>query len=36
VHKFGEIVKHEMETAISLAVPLKVDWNYGTNWYEAH
>ena len=36
VHKFGEMVQHEMETAISLAVPLKVDWNYGTNWYEAH
>jgi DNA polymerase-1 len=36
VNKFGEMVQHEMETAVSLAVPLKVDWNYGTNWYEAH
>jgi len=25
-----------METAISLLVPLKVDWNYGNNWFEAH
>jgi DNA polymerase-1 len=36
VNKFGEMVQHEMETAVSLAVPLKVDWNYGANWYEAH
>ena len=36
VHKFAEIVQHEMETAVRLLVPLKVDWNYGKNWYEAH
>ena len=36
VHKFGEMVQHEMETAVRLAVPLKVDWNMGHNWYEAH
>ena len=32
----AEIVKHEMETAVTLAVPLKVDWNYGKDWFEAH
>ena len=36
VQKFAEIVQHEMETAVSLAVPLKVDWGYGKSWYEAH
>ena len=36
VHKFAEIVQYEMETAISLSVPIKVDWKYGKNWYEAH
>ena len=36
VIKFAEIVQYEMETAINLSVPLKVDWNYGSNWFEAH
>ena len=36
VCEFAEIVRHEMETAVRLSVPLKVDWNYGKNWYEAH
>ncbi len=36
VRKLGEIVQHEMENAISLSVPLKVDWKYGKNWFEAH
>ena len=36
VRDFAEIVQYEMETAITLSVPLKVDWNYGKNWYEAH
>ena len=36
VIKFAKIVQYEMETAVSLSVPLKVDWNYGQNWYEAH
>ena len=36
VREFAEIVQHEMETAVRLLVPLKVDWNYGKNWYEAH
>jgi DNA polymerase-1 len=29
------IVKDEMETAINLEVPLIVDLNWGSNWYEA-
>jgi DNA polymerase-1 len=36
VRELGKIVQHEMETAISLSVPLKVDWKYGKSWYEAH
>ena len=31
-----DIVQREMEGAIDLAVPLKVDINYGKNWAEAH
>lgn len=30
-----EIVKTEMENAVELKVPLKVDINYGHNWYDA-
>ena len=30
------IVKNEMENAIKLNVPLKVDCDYGENWFEAH
>ncbi len=30
-----KIVKEEMENAVELKVPLKVDVNYGHNWYEA-
>ena len=30
------IVKNEMENAIKLNVPLKVDCDYGKNWFEAH
>ncbi len=33
--KVVEIVKNEMENAYKLSVPLKVDINYGSNWYEA-
>ena len=36
VEKLGAMVQEEMEEAITLSVPLKVDWNYGKNWYEAH
>ncbi len=31
-----EIVKYEMEHAVSLKVPLKVDIGVGNNWLEAH
>ncbi|MDI6801459.1 MAG: DNA polymerase I [Thermodesulfovibrionales bacterium] len=31
-----EIVKHEMEHALSLKVPLKVEIGWGRNWAEAH
>jgi len=31
-----KIVKNEMENAIDFKVPIKVDFNYGLNWYEAH
>ena len=34
--KLGELVAAEMESAIEISVPLKVDWCYGKNWYEAH
>jgi len=30
------IIKEEMEGAVSLSVPLKVDIGYGMNWAEAH
>ena len=36
IEKLGAMVQEEMEGAITLSVPLKVDWNYGNNWYEAH
>jgi DNA polymerase-1 len=31
-----ELVRTEMEGALSLSVPLKVDLNFGMNWSEAH
>jgi DNA polymerase-1 len=31
-----QLVAHEMETAVQLIVPLKVDISYGLNWSEAH
>ena len=31
-----ELVRTEMEGALPLAVPLKVDLNFGSNWSEAH
>ena len=31
-----ELIRHEMESAVKLYVPLKVDINYGKNWSEAH
>jgi len=30
-----KIVPEVMENAIELSVPLKVDFNYGSTWYEA-
>ncbi|GFO70096.1 DNA polymerase [Geomonas limicola] len=32
----AELVRCEMEGALPLRVPLKVDLNFGTNWSEAH
>tara|TARA_Y100000739_G_C20431261_1_gene383501 strand:- start:147 stop:794 length:648 start_codon:yes stop_codon:yes gene_type:complete len=32
----SELVKNEMESAIKLDIPLKVDCDYGKNWFEAH
>ncbi|MBT1074946.1 DNA polymerase I [Geobacter grbiciae] len=31
-----QLVQHEMEHAVALRVPLKVDINHGRNWSEAH
>jgi DNA polymerase-1 len=31
-----DIVRHEMEGVITLAVPLQVEIHYGHNWAEAH
>ncbi|TWJ32991.1 DNA polymerase I [Geobacter argillaceus] len=31
-----QLVAHEMEQAVPLRVPLKVDMSYGNNWSEAH
>ena len=33
--KVREILKDEMEHAVSLKVPLEIDVNEGTSWYEA-
>ena len=35
LEKVKEIVKNTMENIYKLEVPLKVDINYGNNWYEA-
>ena len=32
----GSMIKEEMENAAKLIVPLKVEWNYGYSWYDAH
>lgn len=34
--KVINLVVKEMESAIKLDVPIKVDYNFGKNWYEAH
>lgn len=32
----GEILRHEMENAVKLAVPLEVDLHIADNWFDAH
>ena len=34
--RMEQLVTREMEHAVSLTVPLKVDMSYGSNWAEAH
>ena len=36
IENFSKLVKFEMENALQLSVPLKVDYNWGPSWYEAH
>ncbi len=36
VDRMKELVRHEMEQAIELSVPIKVDVGVGRNWLEAH
>lgn len=36
VEKLSEMVRRDMEGAIALSVPIKVDIGVGKNWYEAH
>ena len=35
LEEIKEIVKSEMENIYKLSVPLKVEINYGKNWYDA-
>ena len=31
------LLEHQLvEQAVTFSIPLKVEWNYGKNWYEAH
>ena len=36
IEAITKIIKYEMESAIELIVPLKVEFGYGKNWYDAH
>ncbi|MDP6570693.1 MAG: DNA polymerase I [Candidatus Marinimicrobia bacterium] len=36
VEAMAKMVVEEMEGAAQLTVPLKVDWNYGSSWFDAH
>ena len=36
IETLSSLVKREMENAIVLDIPLKVDCDYGKNWFEAH
>ncbi|HTX99190.1 MAG TPA: DNA polymerase, partial [Bacteroidota bacterium] len=36
VKQLGEAVKHQMQTAVKLNVPVEVEVGTGANWLEAH
>ncbi|MEE9166418.1 MAG: DNA polymerase, partial [Candidatus Neomarinimicrobiota bacterium] len=36
MNEIPDLVTHEMENAVSLDVPIVVDWGVGESWYEAH
>ena len=36
IENISKLVKFEMENAVKLSIPLKVDFNWGVSWYEAH
>ena len=36
IENFSKLVKFEIENAIELSVPLKVDFNWGPSWFDAH
>ncbi len=36
IDEVAKMVKYEMESAIQLIVPLKVESGYGKSWYDAH
>ncbi len=36
LHPVMKLVKEEMESAVELSVPVRVDIGYGSNWAEAH
>ena len=36
IENISKLVKFEMENAVKLSIPLKVDFNWGTSWYDAH
>ena len=36
IENVAKLVKFEMENAVELSIPLKVDFNWGLSWYDAH
>ena len=32
----SKMIKFEIENAIKLDVPIKVEYDFGTSWYDAH
>ena len=36
IDNVSEMIKFEMENAIKLDVPIKVEYDFGTSWYDAH